>query len=76
MGTYITRVMNHLDRQTYRQIDRYVLLGAWASLYWVSVKQILGIRTIYKIPRTIYNLKLYQMFQNYIYVYIYNQNHM
>ena len=25
----------------------YVLLGAWASLCWVSVKQILAIRTIY-----------------------------
>ena len=39
----------------------YILLGAWASLCWVSVKQILAFRTIYKIPRTIY-----KMLQNYI----------
>ena len=38
-----------------------MLVGAWASLCWVSVKQILAIRTIYKILRTIY-----KMLQNYI----------
>ena len=42
-------------------IYTYTLLGAWASLCWVSVKQILAFRTIYKILRTIY-----KMLQNYI----------
>ena len=30
-----------------RLLYMYSLLGAWASLCWVSVKQVLAIRTIY-----------------------------
>jgi hypothetical protein len=43
------------NKQRRIRLYMYSLLGAWASLCWVSVKQVLAIRTTYKILRTMYS---------------------